>query len=79
MGKDQPYNDPISKVMKAANLQARVVLHSLLSQCTPLQQITFDTMYPEGIDDIPSAELDWAIAQVENSLERNLATATHTD
>ena len=52
----------------------RATLRALLDQCTPAQQKLFNQMY-KSIDDIEDAKIDWAIQQVERTVQKNKALA----
>lgn len=56
-----------SETIGELNLQARDKLVNMLSQCTEAQQNLFRRMYPDGV---PDDRLDWALSQVERTLNK---------
>lgn len=59
---------------------AKKILKDLLSQCTDGQQLMFKRMYchknldlpiNEAVDQMSDDKIDWAITQVERTVEKN--------
>jgi hypothetical protein len=47
------------------------LLEDMLAQCTEQQRALFDKMYPEGLRQIPDEKFNWAMQQVERTIEIN--------
>ena len=69
--------------MKNATLinAAKEILKELLSECTEAQQLIFKRMYchknlelpiNEAVDQMEDIKIDWAITQVERTINKNL-------
>ena len=60
----------MSKAIKDLELFKRDLLRRLLEGCTVPQVNLFNRMY-ESLDKVPTDRLDWAIQQVERTIEAN--------
>jgi len=65
---------------KTLNSAAKEILKNLLVQCTEQQQLMFKRMYchenlnatiDEAIEQMDENKIDWAITQVERTIEKN--------
>ena len=57
-----------SNTMEKAMEKVRKDMESMLRKCSPAQQNLFSRMYPDGV---PDDKLDWALQQIERTLEKN--------
>lgn len=64
---------------------ARQILKDLLAQCTEEQQLFFKRMYShknlelhinDAVDQMDTEKIDWAIRQVERTIEKNKIETT---
>ena len=69
------------------NNMAKNLLKKNLAECTPDQQMMFKRMYShknpelpidEVVDKMPDDKIDWAMTQVERTLQNNKVTAQST-
>ena len=61
----------MSDALKEIEKFRRDKLLELLTQCTPGQQNLFNLMYPEGIYNLSTEKIDWAIQQCERTIVKN--------
>ena len=54
-----------SKTIEELTKAARERMEELLTLCTEAQQNLFERMYP---NDVPDEKLDWALSQIERTL-----------
>jgi len=66
-------------------LLSKNILKDLLSQCTEPQQMMFKRMYSHTdldkdikkcVDDMDESKIDWAITQLERTVEKNNSQAS---
>ena len=62
----------MSEALKKIDKYRYDILRKLFSQCTEKQQKFFNRLYLYGIDHIPKEKLDWAMQQIQSTLNKKV-------